>query len=445
LSIAAIAVGAMVALTVPAAALGSETETEQSVAGALRDADKEPLAGVTITVTDADGAEVGATESDDAGQWEIPVPSAGVYSVELDVGTLPEGVALDDPASNPAESRVLSGQQKFTVFRLSGGTGGGEPSDTTEDDGDEPPAPDDSASPGGRGTAEKVFRALGNGLKVGLILAMAAVGLSLIFGTTGMINFAHGELVALGAMLAWYFNARSPGIYLIWAALLAIAITGALGAALESGLFRPLRARRVGLFQRFIITIGLALIIRHVILLLFGGQFRAYVDFVGQRAIEIGPFSLTPRDLTIMALAIVILLLIAFVLERTRIGKAIRAVRDNPALAAASGIDVDRITLIVWSAGAALAATGGVFWGSAFSVDWEMGFRLLLLMFAAVILGGIGTAYGAMAGGITIGLITEISTLWFPPELKYMWGLLALILILLVRPQGMLGRAERVG
>jgi branched-chain amino acid transport system permease protein len=101
--------------------------------------------------------------------------------------------------------------------------------------------------------------------------------------------------------------------------------------------------------------------------------------------------------------------------------------------------------LIVWSAGAALAATGGVFWGSAFSVDWEMGFRLLLLMFAAVILGGIGTAYGAMAGGITIGLITEISTLWFPPELKYMWGLLALILILLVRPQGMLGRAERVG
>ncbi len=118
---------------------------------------------------------------------------------------------------------------------------------------------------------------------------------------------------------------------------------------------------------------------------------------------------------------------------------------DNRDLAESSGIDVDRVVLIVWIVGAALAATGGILFGSAVAVDWFMGFRLLLLMFAAVILGGLGTAYGAMAGGIVIGLVTELSVLWFPAELKFMWALVMLIAVLLVRPQGILGRAERVG
>ena len=132
-------------------------------------------------------------------------------------------------------------------------------------------------------------------------------------------------------------------------------------------------------------------------------------------------------------------------LQRTRIGKAMRAVADNRDLAESSGIDVNRVVMVVWIVGAALAAIGGILFGSAVAVDWFMGFRLLLLMFAAVILGGLGTAYGAMVGAIVIGLVTELSVLWFPAELKFMWALVVLIVVLLVRPQGILGRAERIG
>lgn len=430
---------ALVVAAVPSSALSAEGEAEQTtVMGTIRDANREPIDGVTLTVTDAEGAQVGEAQTDSDGMWEVPVPSAGVYTIELDESTLPDSVTLEDPSKNPTEVRVLTGQERAAVFALAGSTGGGD-----GEDGQEGAQP--SPEPDQRTFIDDFLLRFGNGIKVGLILAMAAVGLSLIFGTTGLINFAHGEFVALGAMVAWFLNARSLELNLIFAAIVTIVFAAAFGGALEKGLFRPLRGRKVGLFQVFIITIGLSLAIRHLILLFFGGSPRTYVDFVGQSAMDVGPFSFTPRDITIMALAVAILVGIAVVLQRTRTGKAIRAVRDNPALAAATGIDVDRVTLIVWSASAALAATGGIFWGSAFSLEWQMGFKLLLLMFAAVILGGIGTAYGAMAGGLVIGLISELSTLWSPPELKYMWALVALIVVLLVRPQGILGRAERIG
>jgi len=155
--------------------------------------------------------------------------------------------------------------------------------------------------------------------------------------------------------------------------------------------------------------------------------------------------SITPRDLAIMAMSALILIVVATVLQRTRMGKATRAVSDNVDLSEASGIDVQRVILVVWIAGAALAAIGGIFLGAIESVDWQMGTRMLLLMFAAVILGGLGTAYGAMVGGIIVGLVTEISTIWVPSALKLVFALGALVLALLVRPQGILGRAERIG
>jgi neutral amino acid transport system permease protein len=155
--------------------------------------------------------------------------------------------------------------------------------------------------------------------------------------------------------------------------------------------------------------------------------------------------SITPRDLTIMAGSAVILVAVATMLQRTRMGKAMRAVSDDVDLSEASGVNVQRVILTVWVMGAALAAIGGIFLGSIESVDWQMGTRLLLLMFAAVILGGLGTAYGAMVGGIVVGLVTEISTIWAPSALKLVFALAALVLALLVRPQGILGRAERVG
>ena len=146
-----------------------------------------------------------------------------------------------------------------------------------------------------------------------------------------------------------------------------------------------------------------------------------------------------------MLISVVVLLGFAFFLLRTRTGKATRAVADNPALSAASGIDVDRVIRIVWIAGAALAGLAGVLLGIAQQINYQMGFQILLLIFASVTLGGLGTAFGALVGSLVVGIVVEMSTLWIPAELKYVGALAILIVILLVRPQGILGRAQRVG
>jgi branched-chain amino acid transport system permease protein len=146
-----------------------------------------------------------------------------------------------------------------------------------------------------------------------------------------------------------------------------------------------------------------------------------------------------------MGIAVVMLGLVAYALLRTRLGKATRAVADNPALAAASGIDVDRVIRVVWIAGSALAGLAGILLGLSQGVNFQMGFQILLLIFAAVTLGGLGTAFGALVGSLVVGLFVTVSTLWIPSELKNVGALGILILILLVRPQGILGRAQRVG
>jgi branched-chain amino acid transport system permease protein len=132
-------------------------------------------------------------------------------------------------------------------------------------------------------------------------------------------------------------------------------------------------------------------------------------------------------------------------LLRTRLGKATRAVADNPSLAASSGIDVERVIRIVWTVGAAIAGVAGILLAMQQSVNYQMGFQILLLVFAGVILGGLGTAFGALVGSLIVGLMIQLSTLFIPEEMKNVGALLVLIVVLLIRPQGILGRAERVG
>jgi branched-chain amino acid transport system permease protein len=402
---------------------GTPTTTApvQGVTGTLLDAG-EPMEGVEIVVATLDGAEVARAESGGNGVWMVPIDQPGKYRVTLDADTLPDDVELRDPERNPLEVDVFAGRLTTVLFALG-----------------------EDVRAAGPSTAERVAQSTLNGVKFGLIVAMTAVGLSLIFGTTRLINFSHGEIVTFGAVVAWFLNARGPQLPLIAAGALAAVVTGLLGGSIELGLWRPLRARQVGLFQMFVITIGLALVIRHVILIWFGGARRPYTDYTIQDRWELGPVSITPRDLAVIVASIVILVAVATVLLRTRVGKAMRAVADDVDLSEASGIDVKRIILFVWVGGAGLAAVGGVFLGVIESVSFEMGFNLLLLMFAAVILGGLGTAFGAMVGGLVVGIATEVSTIWVQPSLKFVFALAALVLALLLRPQGILGRRERIG
>jgi neutral amino acid transport system permease protein len=412
--------GAVGAAAAPAQDGPEPSGSTEALFGTLR-FEGDPVPGVEISVADIDGERVGAVTSGVDGTWRIVLPGPGVYRATIDTETLPEGVSLRDPDRAVLEIEVLAGRERPLNFAL-GTRAVSTPS-----------------------TASRIAQGALNGVKFGLVIAMGAVGLSLIFGTTGLINFAHGELITFGAVVAWYLNTRGPELGLVIAALVVVVITGGLGGFLEVGLFRRLRRRRLGAFQLVAFTIGLSLLGRHLILIWFGAQPQPYRDYIIQDAWELGPFDLTPRDATIMALSTLVLVLVGLMLTRTRLGKAMRAVSDNVELAESSGIDVNRITLAVWVFGGGLAALGGVFLGVLEAVDWQMGFRMLLLLFAAVILGGLGTAFGAMVGGVVIGVITETSTVWVQPEIRSVFALIVLILVLLVKPQGILGVRQRIG
>jgi neutral amino acid transport system permease protein len=282
------------------------------------------------------------------------------------------------------------------------------------------------------------------GIRFGLVLGMAAIGLSLIFGTTGLVNFAHGELVTYGAILAFIFNV-TIGWPMLVAAPIAIALATVTGSLVDRGFWRPLRNRGTGLIAMMVISIGLGLLVRYIFLFQFTGFPRGYREFTEQQSWDIGPLRIVPRDFWTIVISLVVLIGVALFIQRNRMGKAMRAVSDNRDLAESSGIDVDRVINFVWAAGAGLAAFGGILHGLSQEVTWQMGFQLLLLMFAGVVLGGLGSAYGALVGSLVVGVAVELSTLWIPSEFKTVVALSILVLILLVRPQGILGQAERVG
>jgi neutral amino acid transport system permease protein len=383
--------------------------------GTLR-AEGETVEGVELVVLDAGGDEVDRVTSDERGTWEVEV-EGGDYTVRVE--SLPEDVSLRDPEQDSFEVSVDDGARRAVPIQL------GDPPQT-------------------RGAFASVLQQLVSGLRFGLIIAMTAIGLSLVFGTTGLINFAHGDTVIFGAFAAWVFNATF-GIHLLIAAPIGVVFAAGLGAMIDRGMFRPLRRRGVGLFQLLVVTIGLSLVLRYGLLIFFGGSRRQYTDFIGQEAIRWGPISQTPRNLVIMALSILVLVLVGLALQKSRMGKAMRAVADNRDLAESSGINVERVVGLVWIVGSGLAGLGGIFYGAMFSFQYISGFQLLLLMFAAIILGGLGTAFGAMLGGIVIGVVVEVSAVFFPSDLGYAWALGILILVLLFRPQGLLGRADRIG
>jgi neutral amino acid transport system permease protein len=236
------------------------------------------------------------------------------------------------------------------------------------------------------------------------------------------------------------------GLHMFVAAPLAIGCGVLLGFGLDRGFWRPLQRRGTGLIAMLVMTIGLGILLRYIFLYQFGGFSRTYRQYSLQtRGLEIGPVTIVPRDIFTIVLAIVVLVGVALFLQRTRMGKAMRAVADNRDLAESSGINVDRVIGFVWAGGTGLAALGGILLGLSEQVSFLMGFQLLLLMFASVTLGGLGTAYGALVGSLIVGLFVQLSTLVVAPELKNVGALLILIVILLVRPQGILGQSERVG
>ena len=395
-----------------------DDEATVEVRGTISDPDGEPIAGVIFFVTGPDDFSGEAT-SDEDGNWSVEVPGSGSYAVEIDTDTLPDGVALTDPERTSLSVTVFS-NSKTVLFPTGEDAGGGE------------------------GLLARATQLAVDGLAFGLIIALAGVGLSLIFGTTGLTNFAHGEIVTFGAIIAFVFN-NLLGLPFLLAAAFAVALSGAFGWLQDTGLWKQLRRRGTGLIAMLVVSIGFGIALRYTYLFFFGGKTEQFREFSGQPGISLGVVDITPKSLIASAVAVVALGLTIWWLVGTRMGKASRAVADNPALASASGIDVERVINRVWIIGATLAGLAGIIYSMNVGIFWMQGFQMLLLVFAGVILGGLGTAYGALVGSLLVGVLIQMSTLVIPPELKNVGALVILIVILLIRPQGLLGRAERVG
>jgi len=418
-------------LLVPLGAAHAQTDgAEQTVQGVvnnqyLEDGERvrEPVEGVRVLVETEAGDPVAEGVTDARGRFVIPIDVPGTYVIRLDPESLPDDLTI--PEGQESFTRDVPAKGSTTqLFSL------GENTRTTPSKWSQLP------------------QTFANGLKLATIIAITSIGLSLIFGTTGLSNFSHGEMVTFGALVAWGFNRSWSSLTLVLAGALAVVISGAAGAGMELGLWRPLRRRGTSLTSMMIVSIGAALAIRHLYLFLVGGDLKQYGQFTLQPdLVEIGPFDFPPRSLWIMGMSLAAILGVCAFLLVTRFGKAIRAVSDNPSLASSSGIDSDRVILVVWVLGGALAGLGGVFYGLEYGIRWDMGFTLLLLMFAAITLGGLGNPFGALVGSLIVGLMVELWT-WVVPnanDLKNVGALVALIVLLLVRPQGLLGSKERVG
>ena len=422
------------ALIAPAVSAQSET----TAGGTIRDrsgAEDVLLEGVEITIESADGtfSETAVTGAD--GTWQVVLPSGGDYIGTIDPSTLPEGQSLRNPDNASLSFRLIDGANRNLLFPI------GDPVVAAPVDG-EPVDEAVEVAPGDNRFVQLIV----DGIKLGLIIGMCAIGLSLVFGTTGLVNFAHGEFVTIGAVTAYLFNGWLDWrISLFLAGAIAMFFTAFLGGMFDKLVWARLRMKGASLISMLVVSIGFSIFLRYVVLYRLGGRANFYSDYRIQTRIDFGPFSLPPKDIFIMGFSLFMLVTVGVLLQRTRIGKAMRAVADNRDLAESSGIDVQKVIRIVWVAGSGLAGLGGVLFGLTESIGWEMGFRLLLLMFAGTTLGGLGTAYGALLGCLVVGVFIQLSTLVIPPDTKNIGALLTLAVILLVRPQGLLGKKERIG
>jgi branched-subunit amino acid ABC-type transport system permease component len=289
---------------------------------------------------------------------------------------------------------------------------------------------------------------LANGLVTGSVIAIAAVGVSIVYGILRLVNFAYGDFMAFGALTAYAFNGPL-GLPLVVATLIGMLLTAALSLVLDLVLWRPLRARRAGFMSLFLASIGLALVLRQALLLAFGPQPQQFrVD--PYKVYVLGSVRLSEAQFVAIVSAVGVILALGVFLARTTLGRTMRALADDRELAAIAGVNVGRVIAFTWILSGLLAGVAGVLAGLVQTTfDPNFGFTLLLPIFAAVVLGGIGSAYGALAGGLVLGVAMELST-WpsffggVDPVYKPVVAFVVLGVALMVRPQGLFGRARTV-
>ncbi len=288
------------------------------------------------------------------------------------------------------------------------------------------------------------------GIVVGSIIGLGAIGLTLTYGVMKFANFAHGDLMTLGMFLAFFvignvgwaggrIGPLSFGWGMIPAALFAMAGVAVAVVAIDRVIYRPLRSRGSGILTMAIASLGVGIMLRAVIQMVWGPGTERYTPGIHKAVTIFGDLKVKPDQFFILGLTITLAFAVYLLLYRTRLGKAMRATADNAELAEVSGIETERIHQWTWAIGGALIAIAGIMLAIQSQLRFDAGFQLLLPMFAAVILGGIGNPWGALVGGMVVGISQEVSTEWINTGFKPGVPFAILILMLLVRPRGLFG------
>ncbi|MGB9183969.1 MAG: branched-chain amino acid ABC transporter permease [Solirubrobacteraceae bacterium] len=290
----------------------------------------------------------------------------------------------------------------------------------------------------------QLWLSIGFGFVTASVIAVAAVGLSLQFGITNYINFAYGDFMALGAYLTWELNAGFLH-WNIWVAMVGGSLlVGVFAVVVNRIVLDPFARRFDRVFYVLIVTFALSLIILSLLNSIWGANVRRF-NMASETPMHIGPFLLTVDQLIVIAIGLVLMVAIHLLLTRTRLGKSMRAMSDSTTLAMTSGIDTRRITTITWFLTGILAGLAGSVLGiTASSITPSFGETFLFVIFAAVIVGGVGSVYGAILGALMIGLVTEVSAVFINASYKLDTAFVVLILVLLFRPSGLFARVGKV-
>jgi branched-chain amino acid transport system permease protein len=291
------------------------------------------------------------------------------------------------------------------------------------------------------------------GIVFGSIISIGAIGLSLVYGIVGVANFAHGDLMTTGAYvalfmvtwaLAWVpdtnFGQLSFGWRMLIAFPVAMFIVAVVAIALDRILYQKLRRQGSGPIIMVMSSLGAAFILRMLILIFWGADSLFYRPGILRPAIELPVgVKIRPDQILIFVTVFALVALLHLFLQKTKLGKAMRATADNMELALVSGIDTERVIVLTWGIGGALAAAGGILYGIDVQVHPYMGWNFLIPLFAATILGTVGNIYGALVGGLIIGIAQQVSTAFLMPTYKPAVAFILMILILLFRPKGIFG------
>jgi branched-chain amino acid transport system permease protein len=297
-----------------------------------------------------------------------------------------------------------------------------------------------------------------NGLTLGAVYAMVALGYTMVYGIIQLINFAHGEVVMIGAMVAFSVigallaaeTGMAPWMLVVTGAAAAIPVCVAVSYAMERVAYRPLRgAPRLA---PLITAIGISIILQHVAMMIWSRNPLAFPQILENRVFHVGGATVTTVQLAVWTVASLMMGTLTLMIYRTRLGIAMRATSQNPQVAGLMGIDIDRVIAATFAIGAALAAIAGVMVGTYYGIaHYTMGSLLGLKAFCAAVLGGIGNIPGAMLGGVLLGVVEalgagyigDFTNNWFGSNYQDVFAFMVLILVLVFRPSGLLG--ERVG